>query len=151
MIIGLFTDKAQRPTDAQVHEAIGPRLPLWQTLLQFIRDQYSVQEDFRFMYGEKYGWALRFRIKKRLLIALYPAQGGFTAQVILKPDAIKKAQRMKPSRNVQQAIDRAHPYPEGRWLFIPIEAKKDLRDFQLLVELRASAACGGKKKVPAIV
>ena len=137
MSIGLFTDKTQEPTNAQMHEAIGPGLQLWQSLLHFVREQYPVQEDFRFMYGKKYGWALRFRIKEKLLVSLYPRQGGFTVQVILNPGAVEKARSMKLSRNVEQAISRARPYTEGRWLFIPIETKKDLRDFQKLMELRA--------------
>ncbi len=139
MGIGLFTDKGHQPTDTQVLEAIGPRLPLWHVLVRFVREQYPVQEDFKFLYGKNYGWALRFRIKGMLLVSLYPTQGGFTAQVILSSDAIEKAQKMKLSSNVQQAIARAHPYPEGRWLFIPVESEKDLRDIQRLVALRAEA------------
>jgi hypothetical protein len=54
----------------------------------------------------------------------------------LSSDAIEKAQGMKLSKNVQQAIARAHPYPEGRWLFISVESEKDLRDIQRLVALR---------------
>ena len=136
MGIGLFTDKGHQPTDAQVLEAIGPKLPLWHALVRFVREQYPVQEDFKFLYGKNYGWALRFRIKGQLLVSLYPTQGGFTAQVNLGSDAIEKAQRLKLSKNVQQAIARAHPYPEGRWLFIPVESEKDMRDIQRLVALR---------------
>jgi hypothetical protein len=44
---------------------------------------------------------------------------------------------MEMSKNVQQAIARAHPYPEGRWLFIPVETEEDLSDVQKLVEMRA--------------
>ncbi len=136
MGIGLFTDKGHQPTDAQVLEAIGPQLPLWRALVNFVQDQYPVQEDFRFLYGKNYGWALRFRLKGKPLVSLYPTQGGFTAQVILSPEAIEKAQSMKLSKNVQQAIARAHPYPEGRWLFISVESEKDMRDIQRLVALR---------------
>jgi hypothetical protein len=136
MSIGLFTDKRYQPTDTQVLEAVGPKLPLWHTLVHFVRERYPVQEDFKFLYGKNYGWALRFRIKDKLLVSLYPTQGGFTAQVNLSSDAIEKAQGMKLSKNVQQAIARAHPYPEGRWLFISVESEKDLRDIQRLVALR---------------
>ena len=137
MSIGLFTDKSSQPTDAQVRDAVGAKLPLWQELIRAIRERYSVQEDFKFLYGKKYGWALRFRIKGQLLVSLFPTQGGFTTQVNLSPDAIEKAIAMKMSKNVQQAIARAHPYPEGRWLFIPVETEEDLNDVQRLVEMRA--------------
>jgi hypothetical protein len=137
MSIGIFTDKKHHPADAEVLEAIGPRLPLWQGLARFIRETYPAQEDFKFLYGKTYGWALRFRIKGQVLTSLYPTQGGFTAQVNLSPEAVEQAQGMQLGHNVQQAIERAHPYPEGRWLFIPVESGEDVRDIQHLLALRA--------------
>ncbi len=139
MGIGLFTDKAQQPTDTQVLEAIGSRLPLWHALVRFVREQYPVQEDFKYLYGKNYGWALRFRVKGKLLVSLYPTQGGFTTQVNLSSDAVEQAQRMRMSKNVRQAMARARPYPEGRWLFIPVESENDVRDIQRLLALRVDA------------
>ena len=137
MSIGLFTDKSHRPTSSEILEAIGPRLSTWQELIRFVREKYRVQEEFKFLYGAKYGWGLRFSTKGKLLTSLYPVQGGFTVQIILRPEAVEKAQSMKVSRNVQQAIARAKPWPEGRWLFIPAESEKDFRDIQQLLALRA--------------
>jgi hypothetical protein len=136
MSVGVFADKNHRPTDTETSEAIGPMLPAWGVLVKFIRENYTVQEDFKFLYGKKYGWALRFRISGKLLTSLYPTQNGFTAQVILNPTAVKQAQSMKLGKNVRQAIAQAHPYPEGRWLFVPVESKKDVRAIQRLLALR---------------
>ena len=136
MSVGVFTDKKHQPTDDEVLAAIGSRLPLWQELVRHIRAEYPAEEDFRFLYGKSYGWALRFRIKGQLLTSLYPTQGGFTAQVNLGPAAVEQAQGMKLGENVQQAIARAHPYPEGRWLFIPVESEQDLQNMVRLLALR---------------
>ena len=81
---------------------------------------YPSDEDFRFLYGKQYGWALRFRIRGQLLTSLYPAVEGFTVQINLSPAAVEQAQQMNLGANVQGAIARATPYPEGRWLFIPV-------------------------------
>jgi hypothetical protein len=137
MSIGVFTDKDHQPTGTEVFGAIGPMLPAWQVLIKFIRDNYAVQEDFKFLYGKKYGWALRFRINGKLLTSLYPTQNGFIAQVILNPAAVKQAQSMKLGKNVRQAIAKARPYPEGRWLFVPVESENDVRDIQHLLALRS--------------
>jgi hypothetical protein len=136
MSIGLFTDKRHNPTEAEILEAIGSRLSIWQELTRFIREKYSVQEEFKFLYGDRYGWGLRFSTKGKLLTSLYPVQGGFTAQIILRPEAVKKAQGMNMGRNVRKAIARAKPWPEGRWLFIQVESGKDFRDIQQLLALR---------------
>ena len=137
MSIGAFTDKKQQPTEEEILAMIGPKLPLWQELIQFIRENYPVEEDFKFLYGKKYGWALRFRIRRQLLTSLYPTAGGFTAQVNLSPEAVEQALAMQPGKNVQDAIARAHPYPEGRWLFIPVESADDVEDVKRLLTLRA--------------
>lgn len=72
MGVGVFTDKKHQPTDDEVRAAIGDRLPLWQELVRHIRAEYPAQEDFRFLYGKNYGWALRFRLKGQLLTSFIP-------------------------------------------------------------------------------
>lgn len=137
MSIGLFNDKDNPPSEAQILAAVGPRVHLWQQLLQVLRSQYRVIEDFKFLYGKKYGWALRFRVKSQLLVSLFPTQGGFVVQVNLSPEDIEQALALNLSANIQKAIESANPYPEGRWLFIAIETEDDLRDVQQLVAMRA--------------
>ncbi|CAG1009206.1 hypothetical protein ANAEL_03774 [Anaerolineales bacterium] len=136
MSIGLFTDKRRQPTDAEIRQAVGPKLSLWEAFIGHIREKYPAEEDFKFLYGKNYGWARRFRIKGQLLTSLYPTNGGFTVQINLSPDAIEKAQNMKLTQNARLAIECANPYPEGRWLFIPVESKSDLQSVQQLLALR---------------
>ena len=139
MSVGKFTDKKYQPSEAEVLAAVGSKLPIWQELIGFIRQNYPVQEDFKFMYGKNYGWAFRFRIKGQFLTSLYPAEGGFAVQVNLSPQAVEQALSLQPGKNVQQAIARAHPYPEGRWLFIPVESEQDAAEIRQLLALRAAS------------
>ena len=76
--------------------------------------QLCRHEELKFLYGKNYGWGLKFSIKGKLLTALYPGSGYFTVQIILRSEAIEKAQGMKLGKNALQAIERANPYPEGR-------------------------------------
>lgn len=138
MSIGIFTDKKEQPSPDDVLAMIGSQVPLWQGLIQFIRENYPSDEDFKFLYGKKYGWALRFRIRGQLLTSLFPTAGGFTAQVNLSPEAVEQALAMQPGKNVQAAIARANPYPEGRWLFIPVESADDVHDVKRLLALRVT-------------
>jgi Protein of unknown function (DUF3788) len=136
MSVGKFTDKKHQPTEAEVLAAVGTRLPLWQELLSFVRTNYPVQEDFKFMYGKNYGWAYRFRIKGQFFTSFYPAEDGFAVHVNLSPSAVEQALSLPPGKNVQQAIERAIPYPEGRWLFIRVESQEDAADIRHLWTLR---------------
>jgi hypothetical protein len=136
MSVSFFADKTHQPTDTELHEAVGALFSIWQELVQWIRNQYAVHEELKFMYGKNYGWGLKFSTKSKLLTALYPGSGYFTVQIILRPEAIEKAQGMKLGQNALQAIQRANPYPEGRWLFIPVESKADLEAVQRLLALK---------------
>ncbi len=61
--------------------------------------------------------------KGQLLTSLFPRQDGFAAQANLSPGTIEKAQGMGLGRHVQEAIERANPYREGRWLFVHVESE----------------------------
>jgi hypothetical protein len=140
MSIGLFTDKKRQPSDAEIRAALGDRLPLWEELAQSIRQSYpAAQEDIKFLYGQKYGWALRFRLGSQLLTSLYPTQGGFTAQVNLPEAAVQQALREGLGQSAQRAIARATLYSEGRWLFIAVESAADAADIRRLLALRVKA------------
>lgn len=139
MSIGVFTDKKHQPTDDEIRQAIGPKLSAWQELVLFIRENYPSDEDFKFLYGKEYGWALRFRIRGKLLTSLYPTEDGFTVQINLSQAAVAQAQRMKLGDNVKEAIARANPYPEGRWLFIPVCSASDIQSIKQLLALRGEA------------
>ncbi len=138
MSIGLFTDKHHQPTEEEIQAAVALQFPVWQALIQFIRENYPSEEDFRFLYGKRYGWARRFRVRGKLLTSLYPTQGGFTVQLNLDPTALEQTQHMALAHNAQAAIARAHPYPEGKWLFIVVESAQDVQDIKQLLALRAA-------------
>lgn len=139
MSVSVFADKKVQPADFDIRKIIGPKLPLWDELIGTLREKYAPQEDLKFLYGKEYGWGIRFRIKGQLLTSLFPSDGGFIVQINLSPEDVESAQGMQPGRNVQQAIARANPYPEGRWLFIPVESPADLEDIYRLLELRVKS------------
>ncbi len=139
MSIGAFAGWNHCPTDADVAEALGPRLADWQALTRSVRENYPVKEVWRFLYGDEYGWALCFEMQATQLAAFFPAQGGFTVQIDLDAPCVEKAQRMDLGHNTQQAIAQAYPHPEGRSLFIPAETESDSRDIRRLLALRTES------------
>jgi hypothetical protein len=136
--IGSFSDKTHRPTPDEFLAAVGAAQPAWNELAEFVRSHYTVKEDLGF-YGRNYGWALRFRKGGRALVSLYPAQGSFTAQIVLPEALVEAALSLKLGKAVRQVIAQAHPFREGRWLFLPIRAAKDVRDVQRLLSLKSNS------------
>jgi hypothetical protein len=138
MSVGCFTDKQKTPQQNEVKTAIGACFPLWQELITHIQDTYTPREEFKFLYGRNYGWGIRFQAKSKLLACLYPTSGYFTVQIILNPAEVEAVRSMDPGEGVVRAIDAATPYPEGRWLFIPVESQAGLEDIKKIIHLHGS-------------
>jgi hypothetical protein len=144
MAIGVFTDKLHQPTTAEIVAAIGSKQPLWDNLIAFIADSYRLKSDFAF-YGKNYGWALRFRKAGKALLSLYPGQESFAAQIIISQAQAEKALTSGLSKKASKIIEDAHPYPEGRWLFIKIESEQDLNDVKQLFMIKSQPVQKRKK------
>lgn len=136
MSIGAFTDKKHCPAESEMNALVGARRHEWQVLAQWIHENYPVREDLHFMYGKNHGWGRRFRIGGDLLTCLYPTENGLTAQVILNQDALRRADQLNLKDSAREAIARAKPYPEGKWLFIPVAGQADVCDVEHLLELK---------------
>lgn len=136
MSVGVFTEKKHRPNDEEMVMMIGAMLPAWNELVDFLRASFSVEEDFKFMYGKNYGWALRFRVHRKFLTSLFPTKGGMTVQINLSSQAVEQALKMDLQTDILEVITRAHPYPEGRWCFIPVWTPQELEDIKQLIQLR---------------
>ena len=139
MSVGFFIDKKREPSPDEIAMALGTAQPAWDKLVATIRENYPVQEDFKFLYGKAYGWGLRFRVKSQMLANLYPGLGELTVQVNLREASVQSLladEALNPP--VRNAIRAAHPYPEGRWLFIHIASLDDLTSIDRLLALRQS-------------
>jgi hypothetical protein len=63
---------------------------------------------------------------------------GFTVQVNLPEAAVQQALSGDFGEQARQVIAAAHPYPEGRWLFMPVETERDLADIRKLITMRVA-------------
>jgi hypothetical protein len=136
MPIGAFPDKQHLPSLEEIQASLGLQWDTWQQLSQFVSDTYQSTGEFKF-YGKNYGWAVRYRKNGKALLSIYPAQSSFTVQIILSEAEIAQAQRSDLTQSTLDAIAAANPYPEGRWLFIPVKSAQDLKDVQNMLAIKA--------------
>ena len=65
-----------------------------------------------------------------------PSKEGSTAQVVLGPSLVDQALTLPLTATVREALEKAHPYPEGRWLFIAVATEDETADIERLVLLK---------------
>ncbi|MGA9761289.1 MAG: DUF3788 family protein [Gaiellaceae bacterium] len=137
MSYGVFTDRMSRPGEVEVEAALAGAALLWSELVSFIEGSFRVRSDWKF-YGKSYGWALAFKKSGKALVSLFPADGSFTTQLILKDDQIAQVPRGLMIPELRGAIDSANPYAEGRWVFLAVSSRRELEVVETLIEIRAT-------------
>ena len=133
---GIFTDRNRRPSTAELCTALGKSRAIWESLIQSVRRQYDVREDFSFLYGKNYGWAVRFRFKGKLLVCFYPNSDYVVTQIIMNTRNLSDPFITSLHQHAKKAIESATPYPEGKWLFITTKTRRDANDIRLLLNLK---------------
>jgi len=104
--------------------------------VEHVEETYGLKGSLHFMYGQRYGWALRFQRGSRLVLALYPNQSCLTVQIILGPAQVEAATTMGLPSRVLAGLDSAKKYTEGRWLFIPVRSVANARELRSLIALK---------------
>ncbi len=133
MSVGYFLDKTHPPSGEELKEALGPAVPLWEELVQFIAQTYQMTVDFSFG-GKNYGWNLWYRKSGKALISLYPQKGCFIAQVVLGKTEVEKAMALPVGEKVGRLLRDTPQLHDGKWLFIPASDPVDVEDiYQLLL------------------
>jgi hypothetical protein len=131
-----FVERGREPSCEEVRKALGKACPAWDELERHLAEVYGLKGSFHFMYGQRYGWALRFERGGKLALAMYPNGGHLTVQVVLGRAHVAQAMTMRLPLRVSKALKAAKDYPEGRWLFVPVSSRQGAREMRNLIALK---------------
>jgi len=136
MAYSAFDDKSHQPTDKDIIEILGRSAKLWFDLKEQIRSGYpSVSEEWSFP-GAKWGWSMRLRSKKRVVLYMTPQQKCFTVGMVFGDKAVKAAHDTDLPRPLLKELDAAPKYGEGRPLRIEIRTRSDLAPVAMLAAIK---------------
>jgi len=91
-------------------------------------------------YGRKSAWVLRYRKGGKALTTLSPYKGYFTVQLVLGTTDYERTREAALGEKTREAMEAAHPYHDGRWLFPTVKALKDLADVMTLLLVKRKRA-----------
>jgi len=121
-----FYEKTKEPTEKELEEALGPAIELWDELRRLIaRESPPLAEEWVFG-GQKYGWSLRLKQKKRAVLYLKPLAGCFLASFAFGEKAVQAAHQSDLPVSVLKLIDGAPKYAEGRGVRMEVKKAKDV-------------------------
>jgi hypothetical protein len=128
-----FTDPKHQPTPEEIRSALGSCFPLWKRLTTFIEKSYGIEGYWSTWGPAKTGWNLRYRRKSRSLAALHPQQERIIAQIVLGKAQAERVLQLELGEKVSQVLQDSPQLRDGRWLFIPVTSKSDVKDVEKLL------------------
>ena len=136
MTRGTFIDRSHPPSVEEIRSALGSKYPLWERLTQFIDTHYRIAGELSFWGPAQSGWNLRYRVKGRSLVALYPQQERIVAQVVLGKAQAEQALRLELGEKASKMLREAPQLHDGRWLWIPVLDGADAEDVEQLLQVK---------------
>ena len=127
-------DPGSPPTPEVIRRIIGPAATLWDGLVA--RVEAMGARGSMTWEGPKYGWSLKYKRAGRPFVTLSPKDSGFTALVVLGREQLEEVPALQLCPHVRGIFDGARQFPDGRWLFIPVEAAQDAADVAALLETK---------------
>lgn len=138
MALSSLDDKAAEPVAAELARVLGSCEEVWRELISRMEAAYGpLTEDWSFS-GAKYGWSLRLKQKKRVVLYLIPQLNAFLVGIVLGDRALTLLRRDDLGPEVLSLIDEAPRYGEGTGFRIPLASAGDIVDIEVIIEAKLS-------------
>lgn len=135
-----FIGKTNEPTRAEVEEALGAKVKIWDEFIEWMSEKEGVSEqEWKGVVVKKYGWSLRLKKKGRNIIYLSPGRDCFMASFVLSDKALGEAKHAHLPKGVQDALEIAPRYPEGNGLRLLVRRESDLSAIRKIVTIKIAS------------
>jgi hypothetical protein len=136
MSLSILDNKSIQPTDEQLALVLGNTIKIWNSIKEFVHQQYpEVIEEWNYS-GKNYGWGFRLKDKKRVIVYLTPCDGFFKVALVFGANATNYALNSSVSIELKTIIQDAPVYGEGRGFRIDVENDRILNDIKKLITIK---------------
>ena len=136
MEISIFTDKAKKPNDIELKEALGNTYLLWKAIRDYTFEKYQAAvEEWNFP-GKKYGWSFRIKDKKRAIVYLLPRDNFFKVAFVFGQKAVDQVLESNVISTIKDNLKAAKVYAEGRGIRIEIRNNTLLDNIKKLIDIK---------------
>jgi hypothetical protein len=136
MADNIFTDKAVKPNDQLLSEALGVTYKYWDEIRTSLRNKYGdLTEEWKY-YGAKYGWSLKIILKRRNLFFFTAYDKYFRIGFVFGDKAVSAIEKSDLPKNIIEEIVNARKFAEGRGLRLEIRKHGDIKYIKKLVDIK---------------
>lgn len=136
MDISIFTNKEEVPTDVDLKACLGVTFDLWNSLRNYVLNQYPLGKEEWNYPGVKYGWSYRIKDKKRAIIYLLPRDNYFKVAFVFGQKATDEILDSEISDTIKKELKQAKVYAEGRGIRIDVKEPSTIADIKKLIQIK---------------
>ena len=105
-------------------------------LNQWMANTFETEQQIVFPYGNKYGWGVSHKKKKKLLCNIFAEEDALTVMMRMTN---KQYEEVYPQVHpyTQEYIDHKYPCGDGGWIHYRITCKEHLDDAKILLSVKA--------------
>ena len=136
MALSAFDDKSQEPKMADLEDTLGRSVAHWKSLVSHIEETFPPLEKIWGFAGDKWGWSLRLKQKKRVILYMTPCRKHFLVGFVFGEKAVKAARGCPLPDSILAVIDEAPKYGEGYGFRIEVRTKRELEAVKELASVK---------------
>jgi hypothetical protein len=137
--LSAFDDRNVTPTARALTRTLGRASRPWTSLEEALtRDCAPLRSEW-FFAGAKFGWSLRLKRGKRVIVYLTPCAGYFLASFALGERAVRAIREAGLPAVMLSLIEAAPRYAEGRGVRIPVRTAKDVKSIRALAAIKLAS------------
>lgn len=108
---------------------------LWRELDKWLKNEYSIQTQIRFPYGNKYGWSVKYSYKSKHICDVFAEKDAFTAFFRISNDAMEKIFNQL-NEYTKSLWENKYSCGEGGWLHFRILTNENLCDLKKIIQAK---------------
>lgn len=130
-------DKQIIPSIEEMTAYCGKNAELFTLLNEWLGNKFETEQGIVFPYGNKYGWCVAHKKKKKLLCNIFAENGSFTVMMRLS-DRQYESVYQDMQKYTQEYIDNKYPCGDGGWIHYRVICKEHFDDIKKLLDVKCN-------------
>ena len=130
-------DKKAEPSMEEMTAYCGKNAALFTLLNDWLSETYGTAQTIVFPYGNRYGWGVAHRKKKKLICNIFAERDAFTVMVRLSDQQFESVYSRVGSA-AQALIAGRYPCGDGGWVHCRVTEREHFDDLQKLLAVKCT-------------
>lgn len=130
-------NKQETPTIEEMTKFCGENSERFSLLNEWLTSAYNTEQKVVFPYGNKYGWGIAHKKKKKFICNVFAEDNAFTVMMRLS-DKQYETIYDQLQKYAQEYIDNKYPCSDGGWIHYRVTSKEHLDDIKTLLSIKCS-------------